>query len=133
MATDNFHIYYDDRNDVVVAKIINRAANLNDPTFYIKSTKIIKELLAENKCKSLLADYSLIGITLALEMEYYYAKNINKVFDYPEGTSSAIYEGDFYSDKKWEYIRKIFKDDGTDNIEIFGNFDKALEWLKSRR
>lgn len=132
MAIGDFDIYYDKANEVVYAKIINKFANISSANFYDDSTRKIKALLKENNCNKLFADYSLIGIKLNYELEYYLAKNINQVFDYPEGTISVIYEGEFYSDKKWEFIRKIFKEDGVKNIEIFGNYNDAMNWLISQ-
>jgi len=132
MALSDFSIFYDNENKVVIAKIISKYANLNDPTFYIDSTELIRKLLIENNCFKLFADYSLIGIQMSYDMEYYYAKNINKVFDYPDGTISSIYEGEFYSKKKWALIKNIFKEDGVTNIEFFGDYDEAMAWLKSK-
>lgn len=132
MGLIDFDIYYDAQNNVVRAKIINKYANINSPNYYDDSTKKIRELLVNHECNKLFADYSLIGIELNYDLEYYLAKNFNQIFNYPEGTYSVIYEGEFYSEKKWGLIRSIFKEDGVDNVEIFGNFKEAMNWLVSK-
>lgn len=132
MGLVDFDIRYDNNDEVVNAKVINRFANINSPNYYKDSTIKIRELLKDNNCNKLFADYSLIGIQLHYDLEYYLAKNFNTIFDYPEGTISVIYEGKFYSEKKWGLIRSIFKEDGVTNVEIFGDYNQAMEWLKSK-
>ncbi len=132
MGLSDFEIKYDKENEVVSAKIISKYANINAPNYYKDSTIKIRELLIENNCNKLFADYSLIGIKMNYDLEYYLAKNFNTIFNYPEGTISVIYEGEFYNEKKWALIRSIFKEDGVDNVEIFSDYNEAMEWLKSR-
>ena len=132
MGLIDFNIYYSMENKVVIAKIINKFAKINSPNYYDDITKKIRELLVKHNCYKLFTDYSLTGIELNYDLEYYLAKNINKIFDYPKGTYSAIYEGKFYSDKKWAFIRNIFNQDGVNNIEIFGDSNEAMDWLLSK-
>lgn len=132
MSRRDFHIYYDISKELVSAKVINSEANLNEPTFFNYSTNKIKELLIKHECFSLLFDFSLIGINIGMELEYYYAKNIKDVFDYPEGTHVGVYEGEFYNDKKWNFVREIFKTSGINYIEYFGDYEETLDWLNSK-
>lgn len=132
MNFQNFSIEYDKTNNIVIRKITSKHLVLNDPEMLRESIIYIHNLLIKNNCHRLLSDFSLTGIHMNYDAEFNYAKNFKKIFNYPEGTYISMYEGEFYSDKKWDLFRKVLKDINVTNIEYFGDYDKAIEWLMSK-
>lgn len=132
MSLSCFHIYYDEINDVVVSKIIDKMIDLNDPLIFFDATKKIIDLLVNNKCMKLFYDFSLTGILIGFEMEYYFVKNIEKLFQYPEGTKVVVYEGPHFNSEKWEFVLKIFIEDGIDYIKFYGDYEAAMVWLNNK-
>ena len=129
MNFQNFSINYDKTNNIVVRKINSKYLVLDDPEKLKESIIYIHNLLIKNNCHKLLSDFSLTGIHINYDAEFNYAKNFKKIFNYPEGTFIAMFEGEFYSDKKWDLFRKVLKDINVTNIEFFGDYEAALEWL----
>lgn len=132
MAIKDFTIRYDESRDIVIRKIINAHVDLNDTTYFGDTTALMNELLTKHKCHRIFADFSLTGIQMNYEIEFFYAKNFKKIFDYPEGTFIAIYEGTFYDEKNWALIKHIFEENNVNYIEVFGDYSEAMAWLQSK-
>jgi len=132
MNTKDFSIEYDPKNDMVIRKVISKYIVLDDTKELKDSIAYISDLLIQNKCKKLFSDFSLIGLNMSYDTEYNFVINFKKIFSYPEGTFIALYEGKFYTKKKWDIFRKILKESNINYIDYFGDYDKAMAWLKSK-
>ncbi len=132
MNNINFSITYNPDYHIVFVKLINKNIDLNHPTEHLKTTEIIRNLLVENKCNRIFSDTSLTFIRLSYDVELHILQNFNKIYNYPNNTFLANYKGEFYDEVNYVHLRKVLKDNDVTNIEFFGDFDEALEWLLSK-
>lgn len=131
MASKDFIIRYDEFNNMIIRKVINEYIDFNDPTIFTSTIEEINQLIQEHNCKRIMSDFSLTGVRMSFEFEFYFAKNFKKIFNYPDDTYIAIYDGEFYTEKKWSYLKHVFNENNVKNLEVFGEYDEALAWLKS--
>ena len=118
MNFQDYSIEYDPKTDIVIRKVISKYIVLDDTNELKDSIAYISDLLIKNKCNKLFSDFSLTGIVMDYEAEYNFVINFKKIFTYPEGTFIALYEGKFYTKKKWDIFRKILKESNINYLTI---------------
>jgi hypothetical protein len=119
-------INYKENEDYILVQITDPDRNLLD----IENTaQIVVKLQNQTNSLKVFYDHSKFKWKFDYLQEYSLAKNINKFLPYREDTKVAFYLGDFYDKNYWELMKKIIDEHSDLNIEYFGDYYKAIDWL----